>query len=72
MKSSGNLVIPRDLWQAYKAAKRAGWRFQPLRNSHSRWLSPDGKAAVTVPATPSDWRAVSNTISRLRQAGLNI
>jgi hypothetical protein len=66
----GQVTIPdKDLRQLIKKAKRAGWTVEPKK---SGWmlLSPDGSRCVMTHGSCSDWRALKNVKSELRQAGL--
>lgn len=47
---------------------RSGWTFR--RGGKHGWVvSPDGRASVTVPGTPSDWRTPLNFIRDVRRSG---
>lgn len=46
---------------------RSGWTFR-RGGKHGRVRSPDGKASVTVPSTPSDWRSSRNFVRDLRRS----
>jgi hypothetical protein len=48
---------------------RQGWRVENTRNGHVRAFAPDLKTVVHFGKTESDWRAMANTISKLRQHG---
>lgn len=52
-----------------KRALAQGWRIEPTRNGHERWLSPSGGTAV-ISGTPSDHRALLNARADLKRAGL--
>lgn len=59
-------------WQKLISAARAqGWTIEVRRNSHLKWVSPDGKSVFTS-STPSDHRAVKNARRDLRKAGLMV
>lgn len=50
---------------------RVGWIFRRGRK-HGQIKSPDGKAIVTVPSTPSDWRSSMNFKGDLRRSGAQV
>jgi hypothetical protein len=52
------------------AAVRQGWRAEP-GTRHLRLLAPDGQGVVTIAGTPSDWRAIHNTVAQLRRHGFS-
>lgn len=61
----------RKEWQELLArAEAQGWRAVPTKKGW-RYLSPDGKAQVTVHRTPSDWRSLKNTLRDFRAGGLD-
>jgi|GEM_PF-2943808 len=47
---------------------KQGWELI-IGNRHPKLRSPDGKATLVIPKTPSDRRATLNWISQARQAG---
>jgi hypothetical protein len=50
-----------------------GWTVtKGKRSGHWKAMAPGGKGIVYFPGTPSDWRSVANTKSRLRQLGATI
>ena len=52
-----------------KQAEAQGWRVEPTRNGHIRFLAPDGKTIVIWASTPSDHRAWKNGLSQMKRAG---
>jgi len=50
-----------------EALRAQGWRVES--GKHHKAFSPDGKTLVTFAKTPSDHRALLNTITRLRRGG---
>lgn len=54
-----------------KKVQAAGWRVQ---TTHDGWrlLSPDGKRSIVMHSSSSDHRALKNTYSHLKQAGLDL
>lgn len=48
-----------------------GWTYR-RGSKHGRVVSPDGKAAVTVPGTPSDKRSPLNFVRDLKRAAICI
>lgn len=63
------MKIPRDLRPAAAVARAAGWTITTTRNSHLAWRPPSGPTVYSS-STPSDRRAVANTLGKLRRAGL--
>ena len=60
----------RELRDLIRLAETAGWTVEQTRNSHLRFLSPDGEHIIVCGTTESDHRAIRNTRARLRRAGL--
>lgn len=53
-------------------AESQGWRVEPTRGGHLKWMPPDrSQSFVISAATPSDHRALKNIISHLRQRGFD-
>lgn len=52
-----------------KTLRQQGWRVDLLKGGHYRAYSPDGKGIVHIAGTPSDRRAMANTIAQLRRYG---
>jgi hypothetical protein len=50
-----------------EALQAQGWRVES--GKHYQAFSPDGTTIVTFARTPSDHRAIKNTIARLRRGG---
>lgn len=59
--------MQKDLRQLLRRVDRLGWTIQQ-GGSHLKVIGPNG-AFVTVPSTPSDWRAIRNCRAQLRRAG---
>jgi len=60
-----------DLRKVIDAALAQGWRIERLTTGHLRFVPPDKtKHMVVVGGTPSDFRWLQNTISKLRRSGL--
>ena len=65
---------------AYKAefqniieiAQAKNWKVETNNQGHYCFLSPDKQHMVFTGGSPSDFRAIKNLISRLRQRGLDI
>lgn len=58
-----------DDWKRIlQAAQQQGWRIHPTKDE-VMLLAPNGTGKVTVHGTPSDVRALRNTISELRRQG---
>lgn len=66
-------LIPMDktLRQLIRDAERAGWSIVD-RGESVLFYSPDGETIVTVHKSESDYRALKNTVARLRRAGLKV
>ena len=62
--------LKKDMRRLVEKAERQGWR---IDDRGKLWLckSPDGTMIVTVHKTPSDQRALHNTIARLRRGGFD-
>lgn len=59
----------KDDWKrVLRAAQEQGWRIRPTTDG-VMLLAPNGTGKVTVHGTPSDFRALRNTISDLRREG---
>ncbi|AKF14347.1 hypothetical protein SEA_VINCENZO_85 [Mycobacterium phage Vincenzo] len=58
-----------DVKALVDAIRAVGGDVQHSRNQHLR-VYVDGKLVTTMPSTPSDHRALKNTIADLRRAGL--
>jgi len=61
----------KDIDQLIKKLLTKGWSYQPGR-SHGRIRPPEGRGFVSVPCTPSDYRALANfshAVSRLIRYG---
>lgn len=59
----------KDLKSVLKEAERQGWRVVPTKGGHWRLYAPDGVNIVHTAGTPSDHRALDNTIAKMRQYG---
>ena len=53
--------------EVLKEMRDEGWTIEPTRGDHFRWLHPSGAILISS-ATPSDWRAWANHLSRMRRA----
>lgn len=63
--------IPKDVRRWVKIARKAGWTVELTKDSHVRWLSPNGGRTYTS-GSPSDGRGRLNARSELRRLGLDI
>jgi hypothetical protein len=64
-------IVPKEYRSLATLATGAGWRIEPTRNSHLRWLSPDGASTVITSGTPgNNWTARREVAADLRRAGL--
>lgn len=59
--------VPKDFRPYVKAAVQQGWEFR-RRKRHAWLYSPDRVTTVSIPCSPSDHRALKNTICELRRA----
>ncbi len=57
-----------DWKRVLEAAAEQGWISRPTKDG-VMLLAPNGTGKVSVHGTPSDWRALRNTISDLRREG---
>lgn len=58
-----------DDWKrVLQAAREQGWSVRPTKDG-VMLLAPNGTGKVTVHGTPSDFRALRNTIGALRREG---
>jgi hypothetical protein len=51
-----------------REAERQGWHIRPTRRGEML-LAPDGVTSVQWHHTPSDHRALNNTVAKMRKAG---
>ncbi len=58
----------KELKKIFAAAEEQGWRVGDTKDGW-QLFAPDGENIVTVHGTPSDHRALANTVSRMRQYG---
>jgi hypothetical protein len=65
-------VRSKELGALIAAAWAAGWWCEATKKGHVRCYSPDQVRMVLVAGTPSDHRAIANTRSTFRRAGLNV
>jgi len=63
--------VSSDLKKILKSAERQGFTVRQTRNGHLQVLSADGKGMVTLSGTPSDHRALKNTLADLRRIGFD-
>jgi len=64
------MSLSKDIRKLVQEAERQGWR---IEDRGKLWLckSPNGTMIVTVHKTPSDRRAIHNTLSLLRKGGFD-
>lgn len=59
-----------DIRKIEKEAKRQGWRVEPTKKGHVRFVPPDPtKSIVIFSGTPSDRRAINNFVGEMRRQG---
>jgi hypothetical protein len=62
-------IVKADWKRVLAAAEDQGWRTRPTSDG-VMLLAPNGTGKVAaVHGTPSDWRALRNTISEMRREG---
>lgn len=61
--------LKRKVGELIKSAQAQGWTAERGSGGHWKLLAPDGKGVVFVAYSPSDQRAVKNTISMMRRYG---
>lgn len=66
----GHYSKDRQVNDTVKAVIRAGWQFTRTRK-HGRVITPEGKK-ITVPNSPSDFRACMNFKAQLRREGAQL
>ena len=59
----------KEVRELIDAALEQGWRVRETGGNHYQLLAPDQQHIVTLPSTPSDWRALQNCRSITRKAG---
>lgn len=65
------MKIPREFAPYARQAVLRGWRVEPTKNLHLKWIAPSG-AIIFSSSTPSDRRAALNLRSQLRREGLDV
>jgi len=58
-----------DMKRLREALAAQGFEVERARNGHWRVTTPDGMARMQIANTPSDWRGIRNTVSRLKRLG---
>lgn len=65
-------TIPKNVRRVYGATAHAaaaqGWKIELTQGNHVRWTSPSGRVIFSA-ASPSDHRAIRNTVAMLRREG---
>ena len=59
------MKLAKDLRSAVDALIRKGWRLE-RGSKHPKLYPPSGRP-VTLPGTPSEWRATANCLALLRR-----
>lgn len=63
----------KEMREICKVIEKAGWRIDYHRKGHAiAYPANKDFSPITIPGTPSDWRAKRNLIAQLRRAGLDI
>ena len=65
------MKVPREFAPFARQAVLRGWRVEPTKNLHLKWVAPSG-AIIFSSSTPSDRRAALNLRSQLRREGLDV
>lgn len=52
-----------------RAIEQQGWRVEATRNGAMIYPADRSQSAIAVHGTPSDHRALANTLSRMRRSG---
>jgi hypothetical protein len=58
--------MTKEVKELIREAKAAGWKVTLTRNSHLKFVSPDGHVLHSG-GTPGDWRAQRNLRAQLRR-----
>lgn len=61
--------MDKDTRKMLDEARRQGWTVEQRKGNHLKLHAPGGRTIVTMGATESDYRALRNTIARMRRAG---
>ena len=61
-------MASKEIRELVRELERQGWRVEPTKGGHFRAFPPQG-SPVVLPSTPSDRRALANTIALLRARG---
>jgi predicted RNA binding protein YcfA (HicA-like mRNA interferase family) len=61
--------VKKELKEIVKSAENQGWRVERTKKGHLKFLAPDHENIVVAAGTPSDHRALTNLVSRLRRFG---
>lgn len=61
--------VRKELKEIIGSAEKQGWRVETTKKGHVMFYAPDGENIVTSGGTPSDHRALTNLVSRLRHHG---
>lgn len=59
----------KDFKKVLDQATKQGWRVEQTKGGHWRLYAPDGEHIVHAASTPSDHRALANTIAQMRRYG---
>jgi predicted RNA binding protein YcfA (HicA-like mRNA interferase family) len=58
----------KDMQQLARKAEKQGWVIEISKGTHMKWTSPAGEKVFSS-YSPSDHRAIQNTIRELRKKG---
>ena len=59
----------REVKDLVRRLEKQGWTVVLNRNGHYKAVPPGGGQPEFIAGTPSDWRALLNTVARLKQKG---
>jgi hypothetical protein len=58
----------KEVWELIAAAKKQGWRVKETKKGYFLF-DPSGRHKELLHKTPSDWRALRHSLSRMRRYG---
>ena len=65
--------MKKELKKMMKQAVAQGWKVEPTRNGHTKWIPADKSQDMVIAAsTPSDFRSWKNLTAQLKRSGLRV